>query len=298
MSLTGLPLILVVACGVIVSAAVTVSAWRRDWRPRLLVRPVGILVTEALLLVGIGLVVNRSELFYPSWSDLLQSSDGAAPRAATQPGALDGWLRSHGGTFTWQPSGWADWHLAAAPTVVVPADYLDHSDLRYSVVVVLGDGGTDPPAGAEQTVVVYARTTAATTAATLTEDLPARLGHDLRVTGRRWALVTPASDVALADQAAAVPGRYPVIAVVRGRSAAAALIVDRSGGTPALAGVTVGAGDGLADAVAWAAQQTPPPLAAAVPPVSWLPVHRRPHRPATSAPTRTGGSRVPGQPRL
>ncbi|MFC4066187.1 hypothetical protein [Actinoplanes subglobosus] len=284
MSLTGIPLIVAAGFGVIAAAALTVRAWRRP-----VVRPLGILITEALLLAGIGLVVNRVELFYPSWADLLQQSDDPAVTAAVQPGALDEWLRTRpaGDPFTWHPPGWTDWHLAAAPTVVVPPDYPDHPDRRYSVVVVIGDAGAGPPAGAEQTVVVVARTTVATTAAALTEDLPARLSHDLRVTGRRWALVSPASGMALADQAAAVPGRYSAIAMIRGRP----------GDSRAPVGVTVGTSDGLATAVAWAARQTPPPLAAAVPPVTWLPVHHRPHRPAGSAPTRTGGSLVPGQPR-
>ncbi|WP_433796618.1 hypothetical protein [Actinoplanes sp. CA-252034] len=67
MPLTGIPLILVAGLGVILCAAGTVLAWRREWRPRQLVRPLGILPTEALL-ITVGLVVNRSELFYTSRS--------------------------------------------------------------------------------------------------------------------------------------------------------------------------------------------------------------------------------------
>ncbi|GIE76493.1 hypothetical protein Aph02nite_24430 [Actinoplanes philippinensis] len=306
MSLTGIPLILVVVLGVAVGAAVTVLAWRREWRPRLLVRPAGILLTEALLLVAVGLIVNRSELFYSSWGDLLQQTDTPAAMPVVRAGALDDWLRSRAAgdhTFAWRPAGWDGWGLAAAPTVVVPPGYLEHPDRRYSVVVVVGDGWTGPPVGADQTVVVVARTTAATTAATLTAAIPAQLSHDLRVTARHWALVSPASAIGLAGRAAAAAGQYPAIAVVRdgpppagSRRPVTATPVTDVAAVPV--GVTVGHSDGLAAAVAWAALQTPPPLAAAEPPVAWIPVHHhRPHRPASPAPARTGGSRVPGQPR-
>jgi hypothetical protein len=310
MSLTGIPLILAVALGVVVSAAVTVVAWRRDWRPRLLVRPLGVLLIEALVLAEAGLVANRIELFYPSWADLLQRSGTPATTVAVRAGALDEWLRLRephdGDAFAWHPDGWTRWHLAEAPTILAPPGYLQNPGRRYSVVVVIGDEWTTPPGGAEQTIVVFARTTAATTAATLSEALPARLSHDLRVTGHRWALVCPASALPLAGQAAATPGRYPAIAVVRDRrrssapdgAVTAAPVATGVPHTPV--GVTVSVLGGLTDAVAWAAGQTPPPLAESAPPVARLPVHRHPHRRSASgsAATRTGGNRVAGQPRL
>ncbi|HWS37377.1 MAG TPA: hypothetical protein VN408_32195 [Actinoplanes sp.] len=294
MSLTGLPLLFVVALGTVAVAAGTVLAWRRRLRPRLLVRPLGILLTEALLVTTIGLLVNRSELFYPTWADLFPPP--AATAAVTvRVAALDGWLGTRdSGTFTWRPDGWAGWHLAAAPTVVVPAGYLGDPHRRFSVVVVLGAGGTGTAAGADETVVVYARTTAATPAAVLTEDLPAALSRDLRVSGRRWALVSPTAASALAGQAAAAPGRYPAIALVRDGPITRPVVPE---------GVTVNVLDGLPAALAWAAGQTPPPLAEASAPAGRLPVqpahhpsHPAPADPSHPAPANPGGNRGPGQP--
>ncbi|BCJ47785.1 hypothetical protein GCM10010168_21440 [Actinoplanes ianthinogenes] len=344
MSLTGRPLIVLVVLGAVAALAGTVLIWRRGRRPRSLLRALGVLLTEALLLCAVGLAVNRSEEFYPTWADLFRSAGTTATTATARPGDLDGWLRSRDPagsgqsiSFAWRPDGWTGWHLAAAPTVVVPAGYLEHPDWHYSAVLVTGDGWPAAAGGADQTVVVFARTTPATTAGTLAGPLPERLGQDLRVTGRRWALVTPAAGVKLADEAAAsAPDRYPAIAVVQGPAKPVGPIRTakpvgpvrtgkpvgpvRTGkpvgpirtvltaGHPAAGtavvpvGITVGTAGGLASGIAWAAQQTPPPLATATPPATWVPVqkrHHHPHRPgpSTSAGPRPGGSRVPGQPR-
>jgi hypothetical protein len=232
----------------------------------------------------VGLVVNRSEQFYPTWTALLQSTSAAGTSYAVVPGDLDQSLRANGAApFVWQPTGWTDWHLAGAPTVVVPTGYLSHPKWRYSAVLVLDeDTGAAVAASAGATITVFARTTPATTAQTLATELPAALSRDLRATERRWALVASAADARLARQTVlAAPARFPAIAVIRGKA------------SPLPAGIAIDrAVTGLAAAIAWAGEQTPPPLAASTPPVTHLPVHRRPrHHPAP------GGSRAPRQPR-
>jgi hypothetical protein len=234
MSLTGVPLFV---CAFVVTAAAlaaTILVWNRWPRLRHLLRPTGVLLTEALLVVSVGLVVNRSEQFYPNWDSLLHPSHAGATTYAVRPGGLDGWLHQsgdladQGDTFPWQPSGLADWHLAAAPLVFTPAGYLKHVGWRYPALLVLDDGKTGWTPTAETAaarssdgtagpaVVVFARTTAATAPDVLTTVLPAALAHDLRVTDKHWALVAPAADTGLADKiVAAAPGRYPALALVQ-----------------------------------------------------------------------------------
>ncbi|GAA2905510.1 hypothetical protein Acy02nite_86960 [Actinoplanes cyaneus] len=296
MSLTGIPLIVVAVLVTVATAALTVVTWRRGGRLRIVLRSGGVLLTETLLLLTVGLVVNRSEQFYPSWAALSSSAQTGGTTYAITPGRLDGWLRAHGPAFTWQPDGWTGWHLGAAPTVVVPAGYLDHPGWRYSALVVVDDGTTGwtpavQTAAARDAsadggaVVVFARTTASTGVNDLAHALPAALTHDLRVTGQRWALIPGPALAALARRvAAAAPGRYTAVA------AGPQLLATHRGD--------------LGAALLWACQQTPPPLAASTPSVTSLPVpppkhHHRPVPGASApvpAPPRTGGTNVPGQP--
>jgi hypothetical protein len=234
MSLTGVPLF---ACAVLATAAAlaaTILVWNRGPRLRLRypLRSFGVLLTEALLVASVGLVINRSEQFYPDWAALRQSGNATGTTYAVRPGGLDGWLRDHasdlGDVFPWQPAGWTDWHLAGAPLVVTPAGYLKHAGWRYPALLVLDDGRTGWTTDAETTaarsadsaagpaIVVFARTTKATSTESLTAAIPAALAHDLRVTDRHWALVAPAADTELADRTvAAAPDRYPALALVR-----------------------------------------------------------------------------------
>jgi hypothetical protein len=226
MSLTGVPLFV---CAFLVMAAVlaaTVLVWNRWGRARFVLRPFGILLTEALLVLSVGLVVNRSEQFYPDWDSLLHSETAGSTTYAVHPGGLDGWLHQsgdladQGDAFPWQPSGWAEWHLAAAPLVFTPVGYLAHTEWRYPALVVIDDGKTGAARSADHSagpaIVVFARTTAATAPEVLTAALPTALAHDLRVTDKHWALVAPAGDTGLANKAvAAAPGRYPALALVK-----------------------------------------------------------------------------------
>ncbi|MFB9238626.1 hypothetical protein ACFFWC_24385 [Plantactinospora siamensis] len=242
--MTGVPLLAMVAVLTAAVIAATVLGWRRGNRPRrVLTRAVGVLLAESLVLLTIGLAVNRSEGFYPSWHDLLHPGGPSEPVLTSRAGALDGWLRDHVGnlatgaaSFPWRPAGWADWRLGGPPTLVVPAGYLDHPSWSYPVVLVLSDsaGGwseadaaaaalavEDPrpapsgargatpatPAGAavagDAAVFVLARVEPATTPAALTRSMPASLSQDLRVSGHGWALVGSAGAQTLARRAVA-----------------------------------------------------------------------------------------------
>jgi hypothetical protein len=213
--LTSVRLILLAALLTAAALAGTVLLWRLS-----LLRPVGVLLTEALLALTAGLVVNRSQQFYPSWDALFATSDPGPARYHTSAGRLDAWLAGQTGagatqTFPWRPSGWTGWHLATAPVVTVPAGYLAHTGWRYSAVLVIGARAWTVPPQSGPTVLVTVTTTAATTASTLAYSLPGMLGRDLRVTGHRWALVSSAADASLARQVAGLGrGRFPAVGFV------------------------------------------------------------------------------------
>jgi hypothetical protein len=223
MSLTGMPLVVsAVVCTVAVLAG-TVLLWNRWGGWRLLTRPVGVLLTEALVLVSVGLVVNRSEQFYPTWQSLFQAGYTGGTSYAAAPGGLDAWLAAQPGAdsgqalaFTWRQAGWPGWGLSAPPTVVVPGGYLRHKGLRYPVIVVLvgatvaGTPGADKAGAA---VVVYVHPVAAAKAAVLATDLAGAVSGALRVTAYRWAVVAdPALAAFSADVVTALPTRYSTLA--------------------------------------------------------------------------------------
>ncbi|TDB74412.1 hypothetical protein [Micromonospora sp. KC723] len=234
MALTGIPLLVLaglVAAGV---AAATVVGWPRFGRLRIPVRVVGVLLTQAMVLLTVGLTVNRSEQFYTSWHDLPAQDTAGGRHGASPPGRLDQWVRQHDDhpttqpfAFPWRPAGWADWHLAGPPTVAVPADYLHHPGWRYPAVLVLssaGDGWGDAAeieaalsaeAAAGPAVLILAHTTPAASVPGLAMTLPDELSRDLRVTGHGWALVSSAQQEPLARQMVlAAQGHYPALAVV------------------------------------------------------------------------------------
>jgi hypothetical protein len=292
----------------------TVLVWRRWGRWRFLARPLGVLLTEALLVFTVGLAVNRSQEFYPSWAALLTTSDPPPASYHTAAGRLDAWLAAQPSllSFPWRPSGWTSWHLAAAPTVTVPADYVAHPSWRYSAVLVLGARPWALPALTGPTVLVNVTTTAATPAAALAEVLPGSLGRDLRVTSHRWALVTSAADGALARRVVTVGrGRFPVLAFVGVSAPAHAgtspgsqphAVAVPPGVLPAgiqtayFPGVPTKPGP-LKAALHWAAAQTPPPLAASAPEPTYVPPEpKRPHR-AKPKPSSKAVNHGPRQPR-
>lgn len=284
MSLTGLPLIVLVIVLAVGAVVATVLLWNRFGRARHVVRVSGVLLAEALTLLTFGLFVNRAQEFYPTWGSLVNTAVVAAPVAArvTATGALDRTIAAHATgrtaaaqSFAWQTSAWKGWGLAAAPTVVTPAGYLQHPGWTYSAVVVLGSwtaaqqqaalkqAGTS---GAEA-VVVFATASATTTARTIADALPAELVRDIRVSDHHWAVVTSAADTSLAHGAIGdAAARFPSLAVATtGGTPAAVTVTD-----PALpAGVASSSGT-FGTALAWAVERTAAPLAAAAPQVTYV----------------------------
>ncbi|WP_033345856.1 hypothetical protein [Catenuloplanes japonicus] len=263
MSLTGRPLIVLAALVTLLALGATVLLWRRSGRWRLVVRPLGVLLVEALLIITCGLWANRHAQFYPTWSALLASGGSGQASYPKPVGALDRWVADHAppdGTFAWEPAGWEGWHLTQAPTVTLPPDYAAHPDRTFSAVVIVGGAGTPAPDDArladdhhrgsgtparEGVVLIIVPVTVATPPEVLATALPAAVTHDLRVTGQRWAMVAPTAAV-LATSVAAIglaAARYPAFAVVSTDKNAAAgtnSSTDESPGTDT--GAATGAG--------------------------------------------------------
>lgn len=295
MSLTGVPLLTLAACALLGAVVGTGYGWRRTGRERFLIRPAGVLLTETLLLLVVGLAVNSSERFYPSWAALAPHDDQATA-GQTVPGRLDRLLEQQPGaddgaavTISWQPAGWRQWRLAAPPTVVVPAGYLRHPGWRYPAMVIEDQADAGQPAD-EYAVLVYLRAAGAQDAGTLATRLPQALAADIRVTAHSWALVTPAAQAAL-DRAVllADPARYRAVALLAAGDRPARPEMPR--GTDATV-IHAAPGTATVAALRWADQRIPAPLAA---PAALVPYQRGAGRRPGAAPT--GGGHGTGQPR-
>jgi hypothetical protein len=264
-ALTGVPLIVLVLLATAAAATGTVLMWPRGGRWRAVQRSVGVLLSEALLVLSVGLIANRHEEFYPSWQALAGDTGTASATARRPAGRLDAALAGDPRvrTLPWHPAGAASWRLSGHADVTVPYGYATKTSVTYPALLVLG--GRAAVAGL---VGVAVHPSARTTAAALAT-LPAALGADLRVTSHGWALAASARHAALAARLIAdEPGRFVALVVVGGPTAvrpraglavAEALAPRQRGAVPP--GVTRLAG-GWAAAGAWAAGQTPPPLAA------------------------------------
>jgi hypothetical protein len=238
--LTGVPLLLSAGSATAVTVAVTVLLWSRYGRWRLVSRAAGVLLAEALVVVSVGLAVNRQEQFYPSWQALAGHTGTAVVTAARRAGALD--AEVHGTAPAVLPR-----HSAS---LVIPAGYLSRPAVTYPVVLSLADSGAPAVAAAEKVAAIGV----VATPAAARNAVPARLCRDVRATPRGWALVAGARQAALAERLIrSAPGRFVALAIV-GRAAA-------PHGLPAETAVTVR--DSWPAAEQWAAGQTSAPLAAA-----------------------------------
>ena len=262
MKLTGLPLLIVVLVALVAAATATVWLWSRSGRWRLATRAAGIPVSEALLVLSVGLIANRSEQFYPSWEALGGHTGPAAPTASGGAGRLDSTLDSRpAATVPWRPPGVAAWRLAATPELVVPSVYAARPGVTFPVVLDLA--GAHP---AVDSVVVHLAPTVRTTPRSLAL-LATDLRRDVRVTTRGWALVAPMKDASFA--AALIrseSGRFAALVLVGPGPAPhtgieEAVVRAHAGGPPVAAGVTELHG-GWSTAVTWAAERTAAPLAA------------------------------------
>ncbi|BAL87917.1 hypothetical protein AMIS_26970 [Actinoplanes missouriensis 431] len=253
MSLTGWPLIVLTALMTLLALAATVFWWGRAGRLRVVVRPLTLLLTEALLVATAGVWFNRTQQFYPTWSALLDDTETVDTAAETTGGGLDAWLSLHAPagtararTFIWHP---AEHGLPRTLTVGLPDGYLTHPELRYPVVVIIGDRDATVARGLAGVVSVSVPT-AGVTAAGVAVALPRALETDLRVTRQRWAMVAPAAQAPVLFSAITrAPGRFPVLAFV----GSAAIPTPH-------AGIEVHRAGSRADAVDWAVGQTPLPV--------------------------------------
>lgn len=278
MELTGLPLIVLVAFVAVVVITATVLLWSRFGRWRLLSRAAGIVLAETLVVLTIGLIVNRIDGFYPSWQALRGKTGTTTVTAPPPRGRLDAQFTATVSSMPWRPADLQSWRLAATPTVVVPPGYPKQKSTSYPVVLVLADA----PAGAtaavraaqheDGVVTVGARPTAATPAAALGR-IGADLPQDVRATAYGWGLVAATHDVALANQLVdGTPQLYAAEALIgptmpaagRNRPVPVALVRPSKGGQakPAEPWVTLAGPSGAVWSIAlrWAAQQTSRPL--------------------------------------
>jgi lysyl-tRNA synthetase class 2 len=186
--------------------------WSRFGRWRLLTRSLGMVLAQALVVLTIGLIANRSEEFYPSWQALsgdTGTTEATAPRPA---GRLDATLAGGQSSVPWRPADLASWRLALTPTVVLPVGYRDRPSTAYPVVLVLTANAAEASAAAsvrtDGVVTVVATPTAATRVAALGR-LGADLGGDVRVSGYGWGLVASAREALLAAALVdGAPGRF------------------------------------------------------------------------------------------
>lgn len=279
MSLTGIPLLIVAGLSAVACAVATVTLWSRSWRWRVVVRTVGILMTELTVVLTVGLAANRSEQFYPSWGALAGDTGTESATAPVRAGDLDAALAGRS-ALPWHPRELHRWHLAAAPTVTVPPDYLGPGSTQYPVVVTLGDArsAAAPVAGVVTVVLTPTRATTARALSTLVLELR----KDLRVTAQGWAVVAGAGETALAGQLArALPAQFEALAVVQHSPTAGLASLGRTPPGTALAvvrpasartrsdkvptGVTsliAAAPKAWQTAATWTARQLSPPLTA------------------------------------
>jgi hypothetical protein len=267
-TLTGVPLLLTAVLATAVTVALTVRLWSRFGRWRLVSRAVGVLLAEALVVLSVGLAVNRHEQFYPSWQALAGDTGTTVVTAARQAGRLDAELHGNGAAVL-------PWNAAS---LVVPARYLSRPSVTYPVIMSLVDPGTTASAAVTIAKRLAAVSVVATPSATL-DALPADLCQDVRVTSRGWAVIAGAKQAAAAERLVrSVPGRFVALAVVGGSGVprdlppgtAVAVARSKPGAVPP--GVTALTGSWAA-AEKWATGQTSEPLAAAeqLPPAAVAP---------------------------
>lgn len=308
MTLVGLPLLITGAVMTLVFATVTGLLWWRTARVtrhallvRTVLRPLALLLTEAVAVATVAVGANRALDIYPSWSVLFGGVHTADKAAVAAPSAgLEDWLHGQAGqdrdsglSFTWKPAEATAWHLPAAPVVVVPAVYFRDTALRFPVIVVVGPRHAGAPSAgwddrstlqvarsAGAAVVVFVRLdNPATDLPVLSTALPDQLGRDLRVQRDGWAVVGIGPDQPLAlDLLHESRDRYRAAALVNdGDHPTAGALLDRARQLPAgldllvVAATPAGAGlvsdavghptARLTAALRWIQEHTPPPLA-------------------------------------
>lgn len=90
MSITGLPLLVLVACAAIGLPAAAVVTWRRRGPLRVTRTVAAVLVGQLLAAATLGLLVNRQQQLFTSWSDLFGGAGGRLDKPTVAAGHLDG----------------------------------------------------------------------------------------------------------------------------------------------------------------------------------------------------------------
>ncbi|MEV6524238.1 hypothetical protein AB0M43_19990 [Longispora sp. NPDC051575] len=217
----------------ILVVAGTVTLWRR-WprRGRLALRSGSLLLSQIMVVLCVGLVVNRSEQLYPTLETLVSPPKAKRHVAeSVTSGGLDEWLRARaqqgaksGLAFPWQPAGGGKWPVAEHPSISLPAQYFLQPNSRFPVIVAFGPPGTpgwsDPRAAGRNgdpaiVVFLHPRTHDAASLRLLGAELPEELARDLRTTPDRWSTVGVGKyGVAALDLARRHPERYRSAAAV------------------------------------------------------------------------------------
>jgi hypothetical protein len=307
MTLTGLPLLVTSTAVTLALAVATGVLWwwtgrrRREGRrgviARAVLRPLVLLLAESAAVATVAIGANRALEIYPSWSVLFGKVHTVGKAAAAPAADLEGRLRRQmkqgtdaGLVFPWKPAASGSWGLAAPPVVAVPAAYLRDADALFPVVVVVAPRHTgawddqhalDAARSASSAVVVFIHLDdPAIALPALTTQLPAQLGHDLRVQPANWAVTGVGADQQVALDLLQKDGdRYRTAALIDdGAAGPAASLLDRARHLPAgldplfvtakpvAGGLSSQAVPQLARrlpaALRWIQQRIPPPLAA------------------------------------
>lgn len=229
MTLTGIPLILIIGVLAVLATFATVRFWRVAGRWRLPVRSTGLVLVQSLVVLTVALIANRADNFYPSWQ-ALTGDIGAVPQAAPPPppGRLDERLATARTGLPWSPPGNEAWRLAGPPTLIPPAGYARDADRAFPVIVAIVTGDRAAAiraraAAAPDVLTLVVTPTPATVAADLAK-LPEQLEHDVRAAGLGWAIVADPSFVKLAENwLAAAPGQFHTVTRIDPRHPAAAI---------------------------------------------------------------------------
>jgi len=279
--LTSLTLITAVAVTTAAALVGLVLLWRRLRGPLLPVRVLGILLAEMLLLVSLGLTINRAGDFYPSWASLLgeatpvQLPTTAAVRLSPQLAAQAATGRENGLVVPWHPAGEGDWHLAGSPVAYLPPESFRDTGVAVPVIVV----ASASPIPADRAIpalaptghpaaLLFVRISRATSLPALAAGLAAELPTAFPVQRHGWALV--GSGPAAVGLWQAGEQRFTALALLSGAGSGAA-------GPTGVRPAPLWLGHDLADAIRWAATQLPAPVG---PPVALTPL------PAASLPSR------------
>ncbi|MEV8509248.1 hypothetical protein AB0368_31050 [Actinoplanes sp. NPDC051475] len=171
MRLTGIPLILLAGGLAAGALTVTVRTWSRGGlRRRVVMRTVGLVFAELLVVTTAGLIVNRYQAFYPSWRDLT----GGGTEAVVVVAPSD------------RPRG----ERPPGEGIVVPVGYAERPHVTFPVIVVLCRPADVEAVRAAARVVPDVVTVAFTPReATEVTRLIGRLPRLARVTGHARALV-------------------------------------------------------------------------------------------------------------